>query len=81
MECSTESRVLLVWFSILKLEFALGPMKLKRRDVHQKVSKIENKRKLPLILLSLPDVFNFTCEKVTEMVALTHPRYSDPEDW
>lgn len=81
MECSMQSRVLLAWSSIPKLEFALGPMKLKRRDVHLKVDRTENQRKLSLILLSLPDVFNFTCEKVNETVAVSHPRYSDPEDW
>lgn len=26
------------------------------------------------------DVFNFSCKKVNESIAVTHPRYSDPED-
>lgn len=56
-------------------------MKLKRKDVHQKVRKMKKQRKLSIILLSLPDVFNFTCAKVNESIAVSHPRYSDPEDW
>jgi Chitin binding Peritrophin-A domain len=27
-----------------------------------------------------PDVFQFTCEKVDQFKAATHPRYADPND-
>lgn len=28
----------------------------------------------------ITDIFQFTCKKVNESIAVTHPRYSDPDD-
>jgi len=33
-----------------------------------------------MLRLSFTELFQFTCKKVNESIAATHPRYADPED-
>lgn len=54
-------------------------MKPIRKDALQKVTTFSPFYGSQLIK-SFSDVFQFTCPKVNESYAATHPRYADPDD-
>lgn len=46
----------------------------------KKESPVFKNLKCKFIPFSISDIFQFSCPKVDEMTAATHPRYADPDD-